>query len=421
MADENRKQEAALWVERGVAALRARDVRLAREYLVRAKDLDPENVEAWLYLTATTRDLEKRRLLLRKVLAIDPGHAQARQVLGEIERELAARHTRDAGAPLPVEPVTAVEEAPGGATATEAAPAVASDRCPSCGAVLRQDERTGSVYCVFCGYGKGEERLPTLEVNRVYPERAWPAGQTARHCLTCDAASLLPQGMGQDTPCPICMQGVFEVTEVLTPFPDTYLPFQIDETRAISALEEVEVGGVLRLLQGKREISRPRPVLLPVWVFEGLGVVEPDPGAGADAEAFTYPFTDIVVHGMRQLEPPLLQLLSSVPLGNAEPCPLEIRDDTLVFTLLPGVLLPVAGQEAHARMLNGIRRRALEHLATAQAPASGRTLVRDLWVQQMLLPAWIAEVKAGGRQYVGVVSGYTGRAALGELQRRARR
>jgi len=39
----------------------------------------------------------------------------------------------------------------------------------------------------------------------------------------------------------------------------------------------------------------------------------------------------------------------------------------------------------------------------------------------MLLPAWITEVRAGGRQYVGLVNGYTGRAALGEMQRRARR
>lgn len=420
MADENRKQEAALWLERGIAALRARDVRLARECLVRAKDLDPDNVDAWLYLTATTRDLHKRRLLLLKVLAIDPGHAQARSVLEKIDRELAAQaaqETAPAGPP-PAEPPAAVTTAPV-ESPPAAAPAIAPDRCPSCGAVLRQDERTGSVYCVFCGYGKGEERLPTLEINRVYPERSWPGGQTARHCLTCDAVSLLPSGMGPDTPCPICMQGVFETIEVTTPFPDTYLPFQIGEEQAAAALEEVEVGGVLRLFQGKREMARLRPVLLPTWIFEGLGIVEAS-AEEAEAENVTQPFAGVVVHACRQLEPSLLQLLAASPLDKAEPCPIEIRDDTLIFNLLPGVSLAVAGQEAHARMLNALRRRAAD-LASTQGKAAARTLVRDLWVQQMLLPAWITEVRAGGRQYVGLVNGYTGRAALGEMQRRARR
>ncbi|NPV67934.1 MAG: hypothetical protein HPY64_12375 [Anaerolineae bacterium] len=406
MADQGQKQEAALWLERGVAALRAGDVRLARECLVRVTELDPGNVDAWLYLTATTRDLHKRRLLLQKALTIAPNHAQARQVLDQIDRQLAAQQPAQppAAASAPAAgPSMAVEEAP--ATGT----AIPSDRCPSCGAVLRPDERTGNMVCIFCGYGMTEERLPTLEINRVYPERPWPDGQAARHCLTCEAVSLLPVGMPPETPCPICMQSVFEVIEVGTPFPDTYLPFQVDETRAMAALEAVEVGGVLRLLQGRREIAPLRPVLLPIWLFEGLGVIETS--GEAETETLTQSFTDLVVYGVRQLEVPLLQLLTSVPLANAEPCPLEIRDDTLVFTVLPGVSLPVAGQEAHARMLNALRRRA----------AAGRTMVRDLWVRQMMLPAWITEVRVGGRQYVGLVNGYSGRAALGELLRRGRR
>lgn len=416
MADQEQKQEAALWLERGVAALRAGDVRLARECLVRVTELDPGNVDAWLYLTATTRDLQKRRLLLQKALTIAPEHAQARQVLAQIDRQLATQQ--------PAAPPTAVSAPSAGpAVAVEEVPvtkgtAIPSDRCPSCGAVLRLDERTGNMVCIFCGYGMTEERLPTLEINRVYPERPWPDGQTARHCLTCEAISLLPVGMSPETPCPICMQGVFEVIEVGTPFPDTYLPFQVDEARAAAALEAVEVGGVLRLLQGRREIAPLRPVLLPIWLFEGMGVIEAT--GEAETETITQSFTDLVVYGVRQLETPLLQLLTSVPLDNAEPCPLEIRDDTLVFTVLPGVSLPVAGQEAHARMLNALRRRAAERQA-GQGATAVRSVVRDLWVRQMMLPAWITEVRVGGRQYVGLVNGYSGRAALGELLRRGRR
>jgi ribosomal protein S27AE len=88
MVDEARKQESREWLEKGVAALKAKNFRLARQHLLRAKDLDPENAEAWLYLTGTTRDLKKRKALLLRVLKLQPDHAKARQMLAKIERQM---------------------------------------------------------------------------------------------------------------------------------------------------------------------------------------------------------------------------------------------------------------------------------------------------------------------------------------------
>ncbi len=88
MVDEARRQKAAEWIAKGRAALKANDPRLAREYLLKAKDLDPANADIWLYLAATTRDLKKRKALLERALSIDPKHAQARQALEKINRQM---------------------------------------------------------------------------------------------------------------------------------------------------------------------------------------------------------------------------------------------------------------------------------------------------------------------------------------------
>ena len=93
MTDQAQKQQAVRLIARGVAALKANDMQRARQLLLEARKLDPENTDSLLWLTSTTRDTEQRRQILGQVLKINPAHPQALQALAKLE-----------GRPAPVEP-----------------------------------------------------------------------------------------------------------------------------------------------------------------------------------------------------------------------------------------------------------------------------------------------------------------------------
>jgi tetratricopeptide (TPR) repeat protein len=88
MVDETNRIEAREWVRKGRAALRAKNIKIARECLHKARDLDPSNSDAWLYLAVITRDLRKRKAILERVIAIDPGHEKALAALARVEDQL---------------------------------------------------------------------------------------------------------------------------------------------------------------------------------------------------------------------------------------------------------------------------------------------------------------------------------------------
>jgi tetratricopeptide (TPR) repeat protein len=68
-------------VQQGIAASRSGDKRRARELLTQAVQIDPQNEQAWLWLSDTMTDAVFRRICLEKVLAINPNNAVARRGL----------------------------------------------------------------------------------------------------------------------------------------------------------------------------------------------------------------------------------------------------------------------------------------------------------------------------------------------------
>ncbi len=397
MVDETQKQEALRWIKQGMAALRAQDTKLAQRCLLKAKDLDPDNPDVWLYLTATTRDLEKRRLLLQKVLSIAPDHPQARRALQEVERQQVAAAAPSAPAP---------------------APAMEEERCPRCAAVMRYDEQRRTPVCIYCGYGiDGQE---VLTAARVFPEQPWPEGLTARRCLSCDAVSLLPVGKPATTPCPVCMHDVLEPAEITIPFPDQILMFAVDEPRAAVALEDVELrGGLMRVLQRGRGMTRPRPALLPLWVFAGAGQFTA--GLGADVEEQTASFDRIVIPAVRQLDPDLLRVAEAVSFDEAVAADASITQDREVFVLLPEVSFQSAVGEAHRLLIAALRRRARQVTPNdIRRTTEIATRVHELTVRQVMVPVWLNEIRAGGQAYMGLVNGVAGHTAAGSLPRLGR-
>lgn len=397
MVQEHQQQEAVDWVRKGVAALRENDLRLARRCLLMAKDLDPENADAWFYLTATTRNLERRRRLLWRVLTIDPEHRQARRGLAEIERLQAAQ---------------------GGALTADSA---GGERCPDCGAVLRPHARTGRPVCVFCGYGTRGEAQTAPRIVRAYPEQEWPDDVSTRHCLKCNAISILPLNLPRDTPCPVCMHDVLEPGGKTAPVPDVLLPFQVDESHAAVALEDVRLEGRgLTGLLSSRRMTRPRPMVLPAWLFTGVGHVRYTVD-GADQE-MEHGFERIVIPGTRQFDPALWRVASAVPFDGAERCdPEVIAHDAQVFAVLSTLTCQAAFQEAQGVIASAMRRRVRASMQdSGLAVDIGAITQRNLVVRQVMLPVWVNELRQGSHVYMGLVNGVTGQAAAGPVPRLGR-
>ncbi len=565
MVDEARRREAIQWMQMGIVSLKNQEVTQARQCLLKACSLDPENVEALLWLTNTTGDPRERQRILQRVLTIQPDHVQARRALEKVERELSkttAQPIRRGTSPAqdrerkPVAPGGRQEELPaldtagspnvaptpetvstpsvedeetGGllarlsafssaaasqpeerpapsaavqdttpvsdlraalgeiaeepalpptdAAETPPAPALpigrrsaqageiplplptAEDmapvsgtvedleieadlerlaqarpdedlgRCPRCGAVLRAHPRTGAPHCVFCGYGMTSEQAQAVPtVARLRPEQPWPQARLARHCLTCDTISIAPTNASAEVGCPLCGQAIFEPETSAPALPDCYLPFTVSEAEAAIAIEDAAGGGRGRLFRARVEMSRPRALYLPVWLFDGEGQVKYE-RPGADGGVYTESYHLLPVHGVPQIDGPLLRVASHVDLDHAPNyAPAAGRE---AFVLLPNVTAVAAAAEARGLMLRDVRQKAQERLRSSDtgllarrataAPIITDSQVQGVVYQLALLPVWINDLREGGRMRLGLASGSTGRAAVGEPVRRRRR
>ena len=75
---------AHIWLQHGIAAAKANNIKDARFYLEGAlqKSSDPQvTVQAWLWLTAVSDDIAEKRWYLANILSVAPDHHLARRSL----------------------------------------------------------------------------------------------------------------------------------------------------------------------------------------------------------------------------------------------------------------------------------------------------------------------------------------------------
>ena len=75
-------------VQRGKAAARVGRLDEAREYLGRAVEIAPDNVEAWLSLAAVEDDPAQKMACFEKILALEPDNVEARFGLEMLQQDL---------------------------------------------------------------------------------------------------------------------------------------------------------------------------------------------------------------------------------------------------------------------------------------------------------------------------------------------
>jgi hypothetical protein len=76
-------------VREGITAYRAGRKDEARALLMRAVEIDEQNEQAWLWLSAVVESVEEQKICLENVLAINPGNERAKQGLTMLEQKSA--------------------------------------------------------------------------------------------------------------------------------------------------------------------------------------------------------------------------------------------------------------------------------------------------------------------------------------------
>lgn len=89
MADDVVQERADNFLEQGQSAARAGQRELARRYLQASVDIDPDNVDAWLWLAGVQEDPRNVKRSLEKVLELDPSNKRAKQGLKLVEEQIA--------------------------------------------------------------------------------------------------------------------------------------------------------------------------------------------------------------------------------------------------------------------------------------------------------------------------------------------
>jgi hypothetical protein len=87
--------QAPTWLSMGREAARQGQPQRARRYFLWATTADPTCVDAWLWLAWVSTEPDERRTYLRRVLALEPTHTQARAEMAKLAP--ASRSGRDAG------------------------------------------------------------------------------------------------------------------------------------------------------------------------------------------------------------------------------------------------------------------------------------------------------------------------------------
>jgi predicted RNA-binding Zn-ribbon protein involved in translation (DUF1610 family) len=247
---------AYLLLKRGEQARAAQTLReLTRRY--------PNFPDPWVWLSATTDDLDERIDCLENAVLVEPSHPLAREALaiaqGKVSRSV--KGSMDHGQQQTVQA-----------------------KCPQCGGGLRYEPGATSVSCPYCGHLQQLEQanvvdgdaslLRNLQLRRRMQGQEWREARRVVHCRACGAELTMSRHLAKE--CVFCGSSsvLAEDSQLALEQPDGFLPFKLDEDQAIAAVEKTQRSAMGRIktwwIGERQKLQGLHAVYLPFWLFDGI-------------------------------------------------------------------------------------------------------------------------------------------------------
>lgn len=406
---------------RGIAAAKAGQREEARRFLESALRINDMDARPWLWMTATTDDLDERRDYLENALARDPLNQTARRGLAALTNKEIPNEVTGASLTRPT------PDAPVAATAR-------TFSCPNCGGLMRYDIKSQGNRCERCDtFVPVEQRNAASDRHErsldlvLSSERAhlWAAAEHTLDCTHCGAMNVLPAGKRTGV-CAFCGSDhlvASQHTEELIE-PQAIIPMKVEQEEAYQQARRWLKGGLFAPGDLARKASniKLRAVYYPAWTFDATyatrwrAMVEVGPKdierwEPRDGEIIQF-FDDVLVPGTKQIDPEELQTIEPFDLKQQ----VEFQEEFLVgwTALLYDQSLADASIAARGVMTRRARDDIEDKAMLMYNDYKEFTLLPqgliDPTYRQLLLPLWVGQYEYQDKSYTLLVNGQTGKA-----------
>ncbi len=440
----------------GIIAAKNGNFTMAKKLLDQAALINSADARIWIWLSATTNDLQERRTYLERAVASDPSNTTAKRGLLLINEKLAGEHAMEqAEASTPTQPPTMEHVMEEGEASTPPQPpstehlmeegeaytppqpptveeaVIKTYTCPNCGASISYDIHETTLVCQFCGFtGKVDQHVLDESTDQsldaaLLTERAhrWSENQTRLTCEQCGVAIILPPGQTADS-CPYCTANHFITSPSLTELvdPKAIGLFKIDPQQAGTCVKNWLSKGFFAPddLAAKHGGMQLHPAYYPFWIFDGTLEIpwfyEDNAGTsrlprwetrnGSHFENFK----DVLITGLRKVSAAEISSIEPFNLGDL----VEFSPDFLAGWVAVTYDQPLADASLHARekVLQQVKGslssivdpgRAKRNFGTGNAKWSGLTY------KLALLPIYVGNYPFQGQRYRLLINGQTGK------------
>jgi DNA-directed RNA polymerase subunit RPC12/RpoP len=408
-------------VNAGIAAVKDNERQVARTLLFKATEMKTTDPRPWLWLSATTDDLEEQRYFLEYALAADPSNGSARRGLVLLSDKLDKSHLLAEGEDvLPRQP-----------TEPEEAKTNQVFLCPNCGGRLYFELSQESVVCESCGYihkFEGSNVADSAEqvLDYVLPTTRGHRWAEALHRLSCSqcGATIILGVTEKTSQCPYCgsrrLIESAETSELIDP--QVIGLAKLNEQKAIQTLKNW-LGTGLFTPDDLKKLARPsslRPAYYPFWTFDGT--CEMHWSCEVNASTTRYPdwqiregdefemFDDVLVSGLHNLTREQLNEMEPFQLKevvafdpeclagwNVLAYDVSLSDASLTAREMVARKIR---RELHRRVRVELQRRNLQ---------SGAVKWSGMTFKHVLLPLWVGTYRYRGVNYRILINGQTGK------------
>lgn len=408
-------------VSTGIAAVKGGDMDQARELLNMAASMDPTDARPWLWLSATTRELDEQRHFLEYALAADPNNGAARRGLVLLSEKMVGQQVLAEGDSLA--PCTPHEPQPAESDKTFL--------CPQCGGKMIFDSERKDLVCQFCGSiqpttetpanGKQEHALDFVLLT--HRGHRWAEAQHQLACERCGAVSLLAVGETVHQ-CPYCGSERLFVSEEKRELldPQAIGLVQIDQSHAQRILQHW-MGSGFFIPDDLRKLTRTsalRPAYYPFWSISGTLELQwtCDVNLGSNKAPRWVPQNGYEFENFDEVLIPGIGFLQTKQLNDILPF---LLDDVVEFKpeYLAGWTamtydqpLTTASLAARERVVRKVRQEIYNRVEVAREKRNLRTGATNwsgMTYKLLLLPLWIGTYHYKGETYRILVNGQTGK------------